>query len=76
MPGASCQQDSLYSFVNLEDRIPHDHLIRKVRRLVDAALEKFDGVFADICPEQGRPSTPPAHLMRAVLLQLLFSSPQ
>ena len=65
---------TLFSYVSLESRIPEDHPLRAIRRLVDAALEqlsrRFDGIYAK---GVGRPSVPPEQLLRALLLQVLYT---
>ena len=63
----------MFSYVALEDRIPGDHPLRGVRKLVDMVLagmsKEFDGLYAKV----GRPSIPPERLLRALLLQVLYS---
>jgi transposase len=67
------KQQVFFSFKSIEDRIPQDHPIRPLKKLVDQALEKlskdFDGLYSRI----GRPSIPPEQLLRALLLQIFFS---
>jgi transposase len=66
-------QTGMFSYVALEDRIPADHPLRGVRRVVDAVLagmsKDFDGLYSEV----GRPSIPPERLMRALLLQVFYS---
>ena len=66
-------QTGMFSYVALEDRIPADHPLRGVRRLVDAVLAEmskdFDGVYSQV----GRPSIAPERLLRALLLQVFHS---
>jgi len=66
-------QAGMFSYVALEDRIPADHPLRGVRRLVDAVLagmsKEFDGLYSKV----GRPSIPPERLLRALLLQVFYS---
>src|SRR6266498_3978710 len=66
-------QSGLFSYVALEDRIPADHPLRGVRRLVDAVLtgmcKDFDGLYSKV----GRPSIAPEKLLRALLLQVFYS---
>lgn len=63
----------MFSSVALEDRIPADHALRGVRKLVDRVLagmsKDFDGLYAKV----GRPSIPPERLLRALLLQVFYS---
>src|SRR5207248_7484811 len=67
------QQPGMFSYVALEDRIPSDHPLRGVRKLVDMVLagmsKEFDGLYAKV----GRPSIPPERLLRALLLQVFYS---
>jgi hypothetical protein len=57
-----------------EQRVPADHPMRPIRRIVDAALARlsprFDGMYTDF----RRPSIPPEHLLRALLLQVLYTA--
>lgn len=64
---------SLLSHVDIEDRIPARHPLRQVTRIVDDALVGLDAQFARLPAAEGRPSIPPERLMRARLIQLLFS---
>ena len=56
-----------------EKRIPADHPIRAMRQMVDQALVGLTAVVAGLYPEVGRPSIPPENMMRALLLQVLYS---
>jgi transposase len=73
MRGDDGQQGSLYSYVDLEARIPRDHPLRPMREVVDAALEGMSARFAELYAATGRPSIPPERLLRALLLQVLFT---
>lgn len=66
-------QVSMFSYVDLESRISLRHPIRVIRRIVDAALEEMEPVFSRMYAERGRPSIPPEHLLRALLLQILYT---
>ncbi len=63
----------MFSYVSLEERVPQDHPLRAIRKLVDEVLRgmarEFDGMYA----KTGRPSVPPERLLRAVLLQIFYS---
>ena len=63
----------MFSYVDLESRIPIDHPIRKVRKIVDKALAEIDIWFDDLYATDGPPSIPPKMLIRASLLQILFT---
>ena len=64
---------ALFSYVDIEARIPARHPLRAMRRLTDAALADLDGAFSALYEACGRPSIPPERLLRAALLQLLYS---
>jgi transposase len=73
MRGSDETIGSLFSYVDLEARIPARHPLRKIRRVVNAALGSLDGAFAALYTDFGRPSIAPERLIRASLLQILFS---
>ncbi len=73
MRGSDKQTGSLFSYVNLEDRIPARHPLRKIKSVVDAALASLDADFAALYADEGRPSIAPERLLRASLVQILFS---
>ncbi len=73
MRGADHQQPAMFSVVALEDRVPADHPLRPLRTMVDRALVALSPVFDTLYAEGGRPSIPPEHLLRALLLQVLYS---
>ncbi len=66
-------QAGLFSYVALEDRIPKDHPLRQIRRLTDQVLEEMSPEFDRLYSKVGRPSIPPERLLRALLLQVLYS---
>jgi len=53
--------------------VPEDHPLRAIRLLVNAALDRLSPAFASIYADTGRPSIPPEKLLRALLLQALFT---
>jgi len=67
------QQTGMFSYVTLEDRIPADHPLRGVRKLVDAVLAEMSQDFDGLYSEVGRPSIAPERLLRALLLQVFYS---
>lgn len=76
MRGADSYNESLFSTVRLEEFVPQTHPLRPIRTWMNEALSKMDGKFsamyeADI--KGGRPSIAPEKLMRAMLLQVLYS---
>lgn len=73
MRGSDETSGSLFSYVDLEERIPTRHPLRKIRQVVNDALVSLDAEFAALYAEFGRPSIAPERLIRASLLQILFS---
>jgi transposase len=73
MRGSDERAGSLFSFVDLEDRVPKDHPLRPVRLLVNEALTALSADFAALYPAFGRPSIAPEKLLRALLLQAFYS---
>jgi transposase len=73
MRSADVQQGGVFSYIGIEERIPKDHPIRKLRVLVDAALKSMDRTFDALYAKTGRPSIPPERLLRALLLQIVYS---
>jgi transposase len=73
MRGEDIQQHSLFSYGSLEERVPADHPLRPIRAMVDEALKALDERFEEIYGEEGRKSIPPERLLRALLIQMLYS---
>jgi transposase len=73
MRGTDEASGSLFSYVDLEARIPARHPLRKIRQVVNDALASLDAEFAALYTDFGRPSIPPERLIRAGLIQILFS---
>lgn len=73
MRGESDLQGGMFSYVDLESRIPKQHPIRKIRRIVDEALPALEEAFAQMYSDRGRPSIPPEQLIRALLLQIFYT---
>jgi transposase len=71
--GTDRTSGSLFSYVDLEDRIPGRHPLRKIRQIVNDALASLDGDFDRLYAAEGRPSIAPERLLRASLVQILFS---
>ena len=66
-------QPHMWSYVPLEQRIPADHPLRPLRAMVDVVLRELSPQFDQLYSKVGRPSIPPEHLLRALLLQVLYS---
>jgi len=73
MRGGDDNQGAMCSYVSLEDRVPADHPLRVVRRLVDGALQALSPRFAAMYSDVGRPSIAPERLLRALLLQAFYT---
>jgi transposase len=73
MRGSDEQTGSLFSFVDLEKRVPAKHPLRKIRQIVNDALATLDGEFSRLYASEGRPSIAPEKLLRASLLQAFYS---
>ena len=73
MRGTDEKSGSLFSYVDLEDRIPVTHPLRKIRQVVNDALASLDTEFEALYVDFGRPSIAPERLIRASLIQILFS---
>jgi transposase len=73
MRGADKQPGSMFSYVSLEERVPQDHPLRAIRRITDRALERLSPRFGTLYVNFGRPSIPPEQLLRALLLQALYT---
>jgi len=73
MRGSDLRNEALFSYVNLEERVPAGHPLRKIRKIVNAALVALDDAFAALYAAEGRPSIAPERLLRAALIQILFS---
>ena len=73
MRGHETNQVELFSYIPLESRIPENHHLRPLRELVDAVLARLSKEFDAIYSHTGRPSIPPEMLLRALLLQVVFT---
>ena len=73
MRGSDDQPGSMFSYVSLEERVPPDHPLRAIRRITDRALERLSPTFGGLYVKFGRPSIPPERLLRALLLQALYT---
>jgi transposase len=73
MRGDDPRHESMFSYVTPEARVRADHPLRPIRRMTDAALARLSGRFDRLYSATGRPSVPPEQLLRALLLQILYS---
>ncbi|MDE3192736.1 MAG: IS5 family transposase [Chloroflexota bacterium] len=73
MRGEDRRAAAMWSYVRLEERVPADHPLRAIRAMTDRALAELDPLFRRLYSRRGRPSIPPEQLLRALVLQLLYS---
>lgn len=73
MRGHEEEQGEMFSYVSLEKRVPKEHVLRRVREMTDGALRELSPRFDGMYSAMGRPSIPPEQLLRALLLQALYS---
>ncbi len=73
MRGSDQPQSVMFSYVLLEDRVPADHPLRPIREVTNRVLTRLSRRFARLVSKTGRPSIPPEYLVRALLLQLLYT---
>ena len=63
----------MFSYMTLERRVPADHPLRSIRILIDRAMERLEPMFEPMYSNTGRPSIAPEKLLRALLVQVLYS---
>src|SRR6201995_1518205 len=73
MRGDDVRQGSMFSYVSLEQRVPESHPLRPLRAMGDEALAEISPAFEGLYSRVGRPSIPPEKLLRALLLQVLYT---
>jgi len=73
MRGADEQSGSMFSYISLEERVPPDHPLRAIRRITDRALAQLSPQFGRLYINFGRPSIAPEKLLRALLLQAIYT---
>jgi transposase len=73
MRGDDQHQDEMFSYISPDKRVPQDHPLRPLRALVDRVLEQLSARFNKLYAQAGRPSIAPEKLLRALLLQMLYS---
>src|SRR5438552_8748535 len=73
MRGNDQQTGRMFSYVSPEERVPDDHPLREIRRITDRALERLSPRFDTLYIKFGRPSIPPEKILRALLLQALYT---
>ena len=73
MRGHDLHQDAMFSYLSPEQRVPKDHPLRLIRQWTDEALQRLWRRFDQMYSWTGRPSIPPEKLLRALLLQILYT---
>lgn len=73
MRGDDQQSGHLFSYLSPEQRVPADHPLRVIRAMTDEALRQLSPQFEALYATTGRPSVPPEQLLRALLLQALYT---
>ena len=73
MRGQDRQQSAMFSYVSPEERVPAEHPLRPIREMADVALKSLSPVFDRMYATFGRPSIAPEKLLRALLVQVLYT---
>jgi transposase len=73
--GEDIQQHAMYSYLSPEERVPAHHPLRPIRQITDRVLKELSRLFTQMYARLGRPSIPPEKLLRALLLQILYTVP-
>jgi transposase len=73
MRGEDIQQAAMFSYLSPEKRVPASHPLRRIREITDGVLKDLSRAFSAMYAKRGRPSVPPEQLLRALLLQVLYT---
>jgi transposase len=73
MRGEDNKQEGMFSYVSPERRVPADHPLRPIRKMVDEVLQEMSPQFSKLYADVGRPSIAPERLLRALLLQIFYT---
>jgi len=73
MRGDDDRQEGIFSYISPEKRVPSDHPLRPIRKIVDEILKEMSSEFSKLYSQVGRPSIAPERLLRSLLLQILYS---
>ncbi len=73
MRGEDIQQSAMFSYLSPERRVPAGHPLRRIREITDGVLKDLSRAFSAMYAKRGRPSVPPEQLLRALLLQVLYT---
>ena len=72
MRGVKVETGGMFRYLSPEERVPENHPLWAIRVIVDRSLAELDRHFSQIYSDLGRPSIPPEHLLRALLLQFFI----
>src|ERR1044071_9032924 len=73
MRGSEEVQDAMFSYISAEQRVPKDHPLRPIRQILDQVLERLSPELDGMYASTGRPSIPPEKLLRALVVQALYT---
>ena len=73
MRGDVRRQRSMLMVIDLEQRVPKEHPLRRIKQLTEAVLEELSAIFDQMYSAVGRPSIPPERLLKASLLMALYT---
>src|SRR3984893_13362664 len=73
MRGDDDLQDGMFSYISPEKRVPADHPLRPIRKMVDEILKEMSPKFANLYSKEGSPTKDPERLLRSLLLQIFYS---
>src|SRR4051795_4880152 len=73
MRGTDTQQSGMFSYLSPEERVPKRHPLRAIRTMTDEVLQGLSAKFNELYSATGRPSIAPEKLLRALLLQVLYT---
>lgn len=73
MRGEENRQENLFHYFSVEERVPPEHPLRRVRKLCDEALLRMSGTFDVMYSDVGRPSIAPETLLKSTVLMALYT---
>lgn len=73
MRGTDSKREGMFSYFSAEARVPAKHPLRPIRAMVSEARKQMDGKLAKLYSQTGRPLIGPERLIRALMLQVLYS---
>src|SRR5579872_4424532 len=73
MRGVDHQQSAMFNYLSPDQRVPSDHPLRAIREITDSVLMQLSSAFSRMYSKIGRRSIPPEKLLRALILQVLYT---